>query len=130
MPYRQIRYEVADGIATITLHRPDALNAFTDLMRGELIDAVDRTDADDEVRVVVLTGAGGAFCAGADLGGGAATFDYDAAEQPPEAVPLLCRKDNGSYGEYVRWEDGWRFAEDQDCPASVTVTHWTEVTPE
>lgn len=53
-----------------------------------------------------------------------------AAEQPPEAVPLLCRKDNGSYGEYVRWEDGWRFAEDQDCPASVTVTHWTEVIPE
>lgn len=52
------------------------------------------------------------------------------AEQPPEAVPLLCRKDNGSYGEYGRWEDGWRFAEDQDCPASVTVTHWTEVTPE
>lgn len=52
------------------------------------------------------------------------------AEQPPEAVPLLCRKDNGSYGEYVRWEDGWRFAEDQGCPASVTVTHWTEVTPE
>jgi len=84
LPYRQIRYEVADGIATITLHRPDALNAFTDLMRGELIDAVDRTDADDEVRVVVLTGAGRAFCAGADLGGGAATFDYDAAEQPPE----------------------------------------------
>ena len=52
------------------------------------------------------------------------------AEQPPEAVPLLCRKDNGSYGEYVRWEDGWRFAEDQDCPASVTVTHWTEVIPD
>lgn len=52
------------------------------------------------------------------------------AEQPPEAVPLLCRKDNGSYGEYVRWEDGWHFAEDQDCPASVTVTHWTEVIPE
>ena len=52
------------------------------------------------------------------------------AEQPPEAVPLLCRKDNGSYGEYVRWEDGWRFAEDQDCPASVTVTYWTEVFPE
>lgn len=52
------------------------------------------------------------------------------AEQPPEAVPLLCRKDNGSYGEYVRWEDSWRFAEDQDCPASVTVTHWTEVMPE
>lgn len=52
------------------------------------------------------------------------------AEQPPEAVPLLCRKDNGSYGEYVRREDGWRFAKDQDCPASVTVTHWTEVIPE
>ena len=52
------------------------------------------------------------------------------AEQPPEAVPLLCRKDNGGYGEYVRWEDSWRFAEDQDCPASVTVTHWTEVMPD
>ena len=52
------------------------------------------------------------------------------AEQPPEAVPLLCRKDNGGYGEYVRWEDSWRFAEDQDCPASITVTHWTAAIPE
>ena len=52
------------------------------------------------------------------------------AEEPPEAVPLLCRKDNGGYGEYVRWEDGWRFAEDQDCLADVTVTHWTEVLPD
>lgn len=84
LAYQQIRYEVADGIATITLHRPESLNAYTDLMRRELIDVVDRTDADDGVRVVVLTGTGRAFCAGADLAGGAKTFDYDAAEVPPD----------------------------------------------
>ena len=71
-------YEVADGIATITLHRPDKLNAFTARMREELIAAFDETDADDAVRAVIVTGAGRAFCAGADLSGGAQTFDFDA----------------------------------------------------
>jgi enoyl-CoA hydratase/carnithine racemase len=76
--FTQIRYEAAAGIATVTLDRPDALNAFTPTMAGELVEAFDRADADDDVRVVVLTGAGRAFCAGADLGGGGRTFDYDA----------------------------------------------------
>jgi enoyl-CoA hydratase/carnithine racemase len=76
--YGEIEYQVVDRIATITLNRPERLNAFTYVMRGELIDAFDRADADDDVRVVVVTGAGRAFCAGADLGRGAATFDHDA----------------------------------------------------
>jgi enoyl-CoA hydratase/carnithine racemase len=75
VPYSEIEYEVRDGIATITLNRPDRMNAFTLTMRAELIDAFDRVDADDEVRVVVVTGAGRAFCAGADLGRGGGTFD-------------------------------------------------------
>jgi enoyl-CoA hydratase/carnithine racemase len=65
-----------DGIATITLDRPDRLNAFTVTMQDDLIAAFDRTDADDDVRAVVVTGRGRAFCAGADLGAGGSTFDY------------------------------------------------------
>ncbi|MDH4325698.1 MAG: crotonase/enoyl-CoA hydratase family protein [Betaproteobacteria bacterium] len=76
MNYQEIRYEVAGRIATITLHRPEKLNAFTRLMRDELVDAFARADADDEVRAVIVTGAGRAFCAGADLSAGSATFDY------------------------------------------------------
>ena len=69
---------------TITLDRPDKLNAFTVQMMTELIEAFDRADADDEVRAVIVTGAGRAFCAGADLGnGGASAFDYDNLEKPP-----------------------------------------------
>ena len=71
-----LRYDVQDGIATITLHRPEKLNAFTVQMRDELIATFDRTDADDAVRVVIVTGAGRAFCAGADLSSGGKTFDY------------------------------------------------------
>jgi enoyl-CoA hydratase/carnithine racemase len=78
MDYTEIAYDVADRIATITLDRPDRLNAFTPTMMHEMIDAFDRVDADDEVRVVIVTGRGRAFCAGADLGGGAATFDAEA----------------------------------------------------
>jgi enoyl-CoA hydratase/carnithine racemase len=72
----EIRYEKTDSIATITLHRPDRLNAFTVVMARELIAAFDAADEDEDVRVVVLTGAGRGFCAGADLAAGAATFDY------------------------------------------------------
>ena len=75
MDFEQIRYEVADGVLTLTLHRPDRMNAFTDEMRGELIAAFDAADADDDVRAVIVTGEGRAFCAGADLGGGGGTFD-------------------------------------------------------
>ena len=66
----------AGGIATITLNRPDRMNAFTPQMMADLVAAFDFTDADDAVRAVIVTGAGRAFCAGADLGAGDATFDY------------------------------------------------------
>jgi enoyl-CoA hydratase/carnithine racemase len=81
--YSEIEYSVADRIATITLDRPERLNAFTLVMRGELIDAFDRADADDDVRVVVVTGRGRAFCAGADLERGAGTFDHGATKDVP-----------------------------------------------
>jgi enoyl-CoA hydratase/carnithine racemase len=73
--YSEILLDVADGVGTITLNRPDRLNAFTTTMARELVAAFDVTDADDEVRVVLLTGAGRGFCAGADLGRGGSTFD-------------------------------------------------------
>lgn len=75
-PFETIRADVEDGILTITLDRPDRLNAFTPAMMKELIAAFDQADADDDVRAVIVTGAGRAYCAGADLGAGGATFDY------------------------------------------------------
>ena len=94
MTFTQILYDVADGIATITLNRPEKLNAFTGTMCDELIAAFDAADADDAVRAVIVTGAGRAFCAGADLSQGAATFDYDnRPDNPRGASPL---RDDGS----------------------------------
>ena len=75
MNYDELQYQVADGVLTITLHRPDKLNAFTPTMCRELIDAFDQADRDDEVRAVIVTGAGRGFCAGADLSSGGGTFD-------------------------------------------------------
>lgn len=80
MAYEQILYDVKDHILTITLNRPDKLNALTPLMRKELIDAFDRADSDDQVRTIIVTGAGRAFCAGADLGTGTETFDYQSRD--------------------------------------------------
>lgn len=74
MSYEHISLDVADGIATITLNRPDKLNAFTGTMMHEMISAFDRTDADDTVKAVIVTGAGRGFCAGADLSSGGDTF--------------------------------------------------------
>jgi enoyl-CoA hydratase/carnithine racemase len=76
LDFEQIRYEVADGVLTITLNRPDRLNAFTETMLNELIAAFDASDADDDVRAVIVTGAGRGFCAGADLAKGGETFDW------------------------------------------------------
>jgi len=77
MDLQEIEYDVTDGIATITLNRPEKLNAGTARMVGELRQAIDAVDADDAVRAVILTGRGKAFCAGADLSAGGETFDYD-----------------------------------------------------
>lgn len=77
MAYENILYEVKDRIATVTLNRPEIFNAMSPVMMQELIDLFDETDRDDNVRVVVVTGAGKAFCGGADLSKGAAVFDKD-----------------------------------------------------
>jgi enoyl-CoA hydratase/carnithine racemase len=80
--FETILYAVEDRIATITLNRPDRLNAFTSKMMAEMIAAFDLTDADDGVGAVIVTGSGRGFCAGADLSGGGATFDYTATTDP------------------------------------------------
>jgi len=97
MAYQQITYEVADNILTLTLNRPDKLNAYTHIMQNEMIDALDRADRDDDIRAVIVTGAGRAFCAGADLSAGGATFDR-AARPDRVTAPL---RPNGE----VEWSD-------------------------
>jgi enoyl-CoA hydratase/carnithine racemase len=92
--FETLLYGVEDGVATITLNRPEKLNAFTARMMKEMIEAFDLTDADDEVRAVIVTGAGRAFCAGADLSGGGATFDRSS----PQAV----EREEGKAGELYR----------------------------
>ena len=82
MAYETIKYEVDEQILTITLNRPDKLNAFNGTMQQELIDAFDAADKDDNVRAIIVTGAGRGFCAGADLSSGANTFDRDARRGP------------------------------------------------
>lgn len=75
MDYQEILYAVEEKVLTITLNRPEKLNAFTGRMMFEVLDALDRADADDDVRAIIFTGAGRAFCAGADLSAGSGTFD-------------------------------------------------------
>ncbi|MBV9842603.1 MAG: crotonase/enoyl-CoA hydratase family protein [Sphingomonadaceae bacterium] len=91
--YETIDYKVEDRILTITLNRPDRLNAFNNAMCEELIAAFDRADADDGVAAIVMTGAGRAFCAGADLEAGAATFDYDNRADRPNDLGSPVRAD-------------------------------------
>src|SRR5262247_4191734 len=78
MAYETIKYEIEDQILTITLNRPDKLNAFTGQMMQEMIDDFDAADKDDNIRAIIVTGAGRGFCAGADLSSGGDTFDRDA----------------------------------------------------
>src|SRR3954454_9892467 len=86
MEYEQIRYELAENVLTLMMNRADRLNAWTPTMLRELLNAFDRADADDDVRVVIVTGAGRGFCAGADLEAGGDTFDYR-ARGVEDAVP-------------------------------------------
>ena len=92
MAYEEILYDVKDRILTVTLNRPERLNAFTGVMMTELIDAFGRADADDDVRAVIVTGAGRGFCAGADLGSGGGTFNYDGGDRE---FSLEERRDGG-----------------------------------
>lgn len=82
MAYEQILYDIKDNILTITLNRPEKLNAFTGVMMTEMIDAFDRADKDDEIRAIIVTGAGRAFCAGADLSAGPDTFAASRSDRP------------------------------------------------
>ncbi|MDP1643424.1 MAG: crotonase/enoyl-CoA hydratase family protein [Phenylobacterium sp.] len=91
--FETLKLELEDGIALLTLNRPEKLNAFNPLMNRELIAAFDLTDADDDVRAVIVTGAGRGFCAGADLAGGGSTFDYDRRD----VDPLGQRTESGVY---------------------------------
>lgn len=93
--YQTIDYTVDDKVLTITLNRPDKLNAFTTRMAHELVDAFDQADADDEVRAIVVTGAGRGFCAGADLSGGANTFNFDEQSGDDAVTPEDATRDTG-----------------------------------
>lgn len=100
MDYQAIQYCVADNVATLTLNRPDKLNALTTGMMLEMMHAFDRIDEDDDVRAVIVTGAGKAFCAGADIAAGANGFhdgDMDALRNPDGSVNYSAQaaRDNG-----------------------------------
>jgi enoyl-CoA hydratase/carnithine racemase len=86
MPFEQITTDLTDRVLTITLNRPDRLNAWTPTMGRELIEAFDQADADDEVRATIITGAGRAYCAGADLAGGGDTFNAEARAESGSLV--------------------------------------------
>lgn len=88
MNYDQIKYEVGERILTITLNRPEKLNAYTDVMCNELIDALDHADMDDNIRAIIVTGEGRAFCAGMDLENGGSTFDIS-------KIPMEEHRDSG-----------------------------------
>ena len=86
--FETITLEIADKVAVITLNRPEKMNAFTGQMMLDMVAAFDLTDANDDVGAVIVTGAGRAFCAGADLSAGAKTFDYDNRSDRPDKAGL------------------------------------------
>jgi len=88
-----VNYERDGQVVTLTLNRPEKLNAFTGIMMNEMLDAFDHTDADDNVRAVIVTGAGRAFCAGADLSAGPRTFDSTREDRPDRKAAI---KSDGS----------------------------------
>ena len=80
MNFDTLLYDIEDSILTITLNRPDKLNAFNFQMQNDLIKAFDEADKDDNVKAIIVTGAGRGFCAGADLSAGARTFDFESRD--------------------------------------------------
>lgn len=100
--YQTILYEVEDGLLTLTLNRPERLNAFNTQMRLDLTDALDQADRDDEVRAIVVTGSGRAFCAGADL----STASFGHAVEKPQ--PRRLADGSVDYGDEVVRDGGGR----------------------
>ena len=86
MDYSTILYDLEDNVLLITLNRPEILNAFNRDMMAELIDALDKADADDNVRAIIVTGAGRGFCAGADLSAGGNTFNAEARDDREDGL--------------------------------------------
>lgn len=101
MNYSEIKTSVDDdGIMTLTLYRPEAMNAFTGKMMQEIIDAFDKADADDNIKAIIMTGDGErAFCAGADLSSGAKTFDYAARSDHKDVSAAVAK------GDTINWSD-------------------------
>lgn len=97
MAYETLLYELDGPVLTVTLNRPDKLNAYTAVMGAELQDAFQRADADDAVRVVIVTGAGRGFCAGADISSGAGAFDTAAPGSVAFAAPGRARQEGGGF---------------------------------
>jgi len=112
MNFETILYELEEKILTITLNRPDRLNAFTGQMMDELILAFKEAGQDDEVRVIIVTGAGRGFCAGADLGAGGATFNRDENPRSPKTED----KENL---EWIRDGGGRTTLAIYDCPKPI-----------
>jgi enoyl-CoA hydratase/carnithine racemase len=111
MSFETLIYDVSEHILTITLNRPGRLNAFTGKMMEELITAFDQADADDDVRAIIVTGAGRAFCAGADLSQGAKTFDFAARADRPDKQGTPQRPDGGiAYGHESVRDGGGRLS--------------------
>ena len=106
MRYETLDYSVSDNILTLTLNRPDKLNAFNGPMMNELLAAFDAADADDDVRAIIVTGAGRAFCAGADLSAGAATFDYAKRADKPEKAGTPLDADGNPEWSHESVRDG------------------------
>lgn len=97
MAYETLLYDLDGPVLTITLNRPDKLNAYTAVMGAELTDAFQRADEDDAVRAVIVTGAGRGFCAGADISGGAGAFDTQAEGSVAFQAPGQARQAGGGF---------------------------------
>ena len=113
MEFETILYDKKDKVLTITLNRPERLNAFTGQMMDDLIDAFDKAGKDDEIRVIIVTGAGRGFCAGADLGAGANTFNREVRNNKGETEDI---KDNP---EWMRDGGGRTTLAIFDCPKPI-----------
>ena len=100
--FQTLRYEVEDQILTLTMNRPERLNAFNSAMQREFLSALDEADTDDGVRVVIVTGEGRGFCAGADLSKGAETFDYDNQTEADQEDRAANEGRQGSSNDWLR----------------------------